>query len=172
MTDALFNVGSAVFSPCGRYRYRLTRDGIGGCERGTITWIMLNPSKADANVDDPTIRRVRGFSRRAGYCGFIVVNLYALRSTDPAELTRDPAPCGEDNDAAILAAAEDASQVVCAWGSDPMAPPRARAVERLLDGLPLWCLGTNKDGEPKHPLYLAGTTQLVPYGDAAGRRAG
>lgn len=169
--DALFNVGSAVFSRCETYRYRLTRDGIrtpvNGEPRTTVTWIMLNPSTADASVDDPTIRRVRGFSRRAGHYGFIVVNLYALRATDPAELARHDAPNGPDNDAAILAAAEDADQIVCAWGAHPMAPPRARAVEHLLDGLPLFCLGTTKEGEPRHPLYVPGTQELARYGVAA-----
>jgi hypothetical protein len=166
----LFNVGSAVFSECGRYRYRLTRDGIGQVRdrvRTTVTWIMLNPSTADASEDDPTIRRVRGFSRRAGHHAFIVVNLYALRATDPAELARHDSPCGPDNDAAILAACQDATQVVCAWGAHSMAPPRARAVEHLLDGIPLFCLGFTKEGEPRHPLYVAGTQDLVPYENAA-----
>jgi len=163
VTDALFNVGSAVFSRCETYRYRLTREGIGGAPRRTVTWIMLNPSTADHSLDDPTIRRVRGFSRRAGFGGFIVVNLYALRATDPAELARHEAPCGPDNDAAILTACEQATQVVCAWGAHPMAPARARTVEHLIDGIPLFCLGTTQDGEPRHPLYVAGTQELEPY---------
>jgi len=132
---------------------------------------MLNPSTADASVNDPTIRRCIGYTRREGYGSLVVVNLYALRSTDPVELARHAAPCGPDNDAAILAAAEDARLIVAAWGSDTMAPARARAVEHLLDGLPLWCLGTNKDGEPKHPLYLAADLCLLPYNDAAERLA-
>lgn len=129
---------------------------------------MLNPSTADASVNDPTIRRCIGYTRSWGYGSLAVVNLYALRATDPDELRRHPSPCGPDNDAAIFDAAVAASLIVCAWGADPMAPARARAVEgHLLDGMPLFCLGRAKEGEPRHPLMMKG--DLKPQSYAARR---
>jgi len=84
-------VRSAVLSDCGTYRYSLTRRWSPGPLLG---WVMLNPSRADALVDDPTIRRCVGFARRWGFAGIVVRNLYALRATDPRELSRHPAPVG------------------------------------------------------------------------------
>lgn len=169
MTDALFDTGSAVFSPCRTYRYRLTRSGLAGRTRpGYVAWIMLNPSTADENVNDKTIRRCIGFTVREGYSALAVVNLYALRSPYPEDLRQHPAPCGPDNDAAIVEVVQGAALAVCAWGADPMAPPRARAVEGLLAGVPLRCLGWTKDGEPRHPLYLPSATPMCPYGHVPG----
>lgn len=168
MTDALFDTGSAVFSPCRTYRYRLTRSGLAARTRpGYVAWIMLNPSTADENVNDKTIRRCIGFTTREGYSSLAVVNLYAMRSPYPEDLRRHAAPCGPDNDAAIIDVARGAGLVICAWGADPMAPPRARAVEDLLADVPLWCLGWSKEGEPRHPLMLAKGTPLQPYNEAA-----
>lgn len=74
----------AVISDDGRYRYRLWRTWAPELPR--MAWIMLNPSTADAEVDDPTIRRCVGFAKREGCGGIEVVNLYAYRSTDPSVL--------------------------------------------------------------------------------------
>ncbi|MEQ8317967.1 MAG: DUF1643 domain-containing protein [Phycisphaerales bacterium] len=78
---------SAVFSRCGRYRYRLDRI-VDPAASKTVAWVMLNPSTADANSDDQTLRRVRGFSASAckGVGRIVVVNLYAFRATNPADL--------------------------------------------------------------------------------------
>lgn len=169
MTDALFATGSATFSPCRRYRYTLTREGLGG-QLGTVAWIMLNPSTADADVNDPTIRRCIGFTRTWGFGRLLVLNLYALRATDPDDLRRDPAPCGEDNDRVISELAPACDLIVCAWGTHPMAPARARAVEDLLGPTtPLYCLRWTATGEPAHPLYLPGALEPEPYNDAAAR---
>ena len=166
VTDALFGVGSATFSPCRRYRYTLTREGLGG--RGTVCWLMLNPSTADADVNDPTIRRCIDFTQRWGYGKLLVLNLYAYRATDPAELLRCADPCGPDNDRVITELAPACDLTVCAWGAHPMAPPRARAVEELLGpDVPLWCLSWTKEGEPRHPLYLPAALDPEPYNDAA-----
>jgi hypothetical protein len=86
---------TAVLSDCGTYRYRLGRRW---AEGPVDVWIMLNPSTADATVDDRTIRRCMEFSRRWGAGALVVGNLFALRATDPAELVRHPDPIGPDND--------------------------------------------------------------------------
>lgn len=150
---------SAVLSPCGRYRYLLERcwDPAGT----TVTWVMLNPSTADADVDDPTIRRVVGFSKAWGHGRARVVNVYGLRATDPAELVRARKagldPVGQFNDQHIQEAIEDAT-VVVAWGGHTIRRRRPD-LERLLAYRALHCLGVTKDGSPKHPLYVPAATR-------------
>jgi hypothetical protein len=99
--DAFAPTRSAVISPCGRYRYRLDRRWADG---PSIAWIMLNPSTADSNTDDPTIRRIRAFSQAWGFGALTVVNLYAWRATDPRDLWQAPGPVGPENDAYLVEA--------------------------------------------------------------------
>jgi hypothetical protein len=145
---------SARLSPCGLYRYELKRRWSAG---PTATWIMLNPSTADAEQDDPTIRRCIGFTKAWGLGGLTVVNLFALRSTDPKALTFARDPVGPGNDEAIHDAAVGARVVVCAWGAHATAKDRAAQVLDLLDATlhtPM-CLDRTKDGQPRHPLYMS-----------------
>ncbi len=140
---------SACLSDDGRYRYQLDRWWASG---DRLVWVMLNPSTADAAVDDPTIRRVRGFTRREGYDGFVVVNLFALRATNPAQLTavEDPeGPANRDRLAAILNRPVD---VVVAWGANPAAVPMADLIRTWRPDAR--SLGHTKAGAPRHPLYV------------------
>jgi hypothetical protein len=124
---------------------------------------MLNPSTATEDTDDPTIRRCLRFSIGWGYGRLIVVNLFALRATNPAALARHIDPIGVDNDQAILRAARSAGTVVCAWGAHPCAVARARTVAALLRGVDLHCLGTTTHGQPRHPLYVHATAAMVAF---------
>lgn len=158
---------SAVISKCGLYRLALAR----ACEptgprrlRGYVLWVMLNPSTADANLDDPTIRRIKDFTGRWGYSRAVVVNLYSFRATDPKVMLQADDPVGPENDASIVMMAASASKVVCGWGKHGE-PLRVAAVVDLLSVHRghIYCLGTNEDGSPKHPLYLKKTTPLQPW---------
>lgn len=158
-------IGSAVMSECGIYRYELRRTW--GHEEGPLVcWVMLNPSTADADVDDPTIRRCVGFSQRWGCERLVVVNLFALRATDPKALMRFPDPVGPENDDAIAAAADEAERVVVAWGAHGTYRNRAAEVTNRLAGIHnmrLHCLGQTKQGAPRHPLYVRGDQSLEVY---------
>ena len=143
--------GTAVLSPTGLYRYSLTRSW-SQVELTRVLWVMLNPSTADAELDDPTIRRCIGFSKTWGFDSLEVVNLFAMRATNPAELRMCPDPVGSLNDLHIAAAVACADLVVAAWGAHPLATERAKAVLPLL-GEPV-CLGRTKSGAPRHPLYV------------------
>lgn len=147
------------------YRYRLERvlAPTFGTLPGYVLWAMLNPSKADHRIDDQTIKRCMYYTYREGYARLVVVNLYALRATVAAELRRHPSPCGPDNDRHIAEEAAGAALTVVAWGSDPMVPARAAAVRELLGDRELLCLGTNDDGQPKHPCRLGNVVPLVPW---------
>lgn len=123
-----------------------------------MCWIMLNPSTADAALDDPTIRRCIGFSQRWGFGGLVVVNLFALRATDPKELLKHRSPIGDRNDAFIKMAIEGCALTVCAWGTAGNFMQRDEQVKNLLNGHKPVHLGLTKNGHPKHPLYLSSTT--------------
>lgn len=149
---ALIPRGNAVMSACERFRYRLSRQW---GEGGTVCWVMLNPSTADAAQDDPTIRRCIGFSQAWGYGSLVVVNLFALRSTSPKALYASSDRVGPENDRHIADAATTADLVVCAWGNHGALGGRAFEVYRLLPR-PHY-LRLTKAAQPEHPLYLPGS---------------
>lgn len=157
--------GGPGHNECGIYRYDLNRVWDWDSDRPVVGWVMLNPSTATAKVNDPTIRRCIAFSMRWGYGGIVVRNLFALRATDPRELRHHPDPDGPDNHLHLLSAVHDAF-TVCAWGSHQLAiEPGARLVNKLLAvGVDVRCLGTTKDGHPRHPLYVRGDAVPVAFG--------
>lgn len=152
----------AVFSPCGTWRYLLWRcwSEIGhGLPR--VAFVGLNPSTADESVDDPTIRRCIGFAKRWGFGGLTMLNAYAFRATDPADMKRARDPVGPGHDEFLKHAAKAVDAIVAAWGVH-CEPYRAAKVCQLLDRS-IECLGKTKDGKPKHPLYLRGDAARIPY---------
>ena len=163
LSSASFMIGSASLDRTRRYRYRLRRDWQTSPRR--VTFIMLNPSTADARVLDPTIRRCVGFARAWGFGGLDVVNLFAWRSTRPEALRRVADPVGPRNHAAIASALRESSLVVAAWGNTAPAREQALRVCRLATRLrtPLFCLGTTLGGQPRHPLYVRRTTTLTRF---------
>lgn len=154
---------SAIISECGKYRYRLERE-IG--DGPAVAWIMVNPSTADADTDDATIRKVIGFSRRLGFGRVIVGNLFALRATDVRELARATDPVGPQNAEYLEQIRNADATVIVAWGPTAKQPPAWRnrrwrtATAKFTN---LMCLGTAKDGHPRHPLMLAYDTPLIPW---------
>lgn len=138
----------AIFSKSGRHRYYLWRRW---ADMGDAAlWIMLNPSTADAERDDATIRRCVNFTKAWGCTRMVVVNLFALRATDPRELKTVDKPIGANNDAVIKHQATN-----CGF---------KYVVAALLGDVPLVCLGVTKSGCPKHPLRLSKKTALRPFG--------
>jgi len=128
-----------------------------------LFWIGLNPSTADEVKLDNTLRRVRGFTAREGYGGFIMGNIFGFRATDPKEMYAAKDPVGPDNDKWLLEMAKRSGKVVVAWGSHGASMNRGLAVCKLLKDFDLVCLATNADGTPKHPLYLRKDLPLLPY---------
>lgn len=156
---------TAIISACGTYRYRLTRPAEQLLpQRATAVFLMLNPSTADATLDDPTIRRCRGFAKTWDCAGLIVANLYALRSTDPGGLWLHTDPVGPENDQHLAALAGEIGDVVCAWGVNAQADRVAAVTDVLRQaGARLWCLGMTKSGAPRHPLYVRGDQPLIEW---------
>lgn len=153
---------TAVIGGLGReFRYELRRiwdDGL-----PLVVVIMLNPSTADADIDDPTIRRLMVFARNWGQGGLLVVNLYAFRAAAPAALARARDPIGPRNatfmEAAMIYAGGHGQRALAAWGAPPASlgadhAARSRQVTAMAKarGVDLYCLGTTRDGHPMHPM--------------------
>jgi hypothetical protein len=128
---------------------------------------MLNPSIADASLDDPTIRRCIGFAKSWQCTSLTVVNLFALRATDPKELGKAMDQgvdyVGPENHKHVSEqlAAHSHGVIVAAWGANPMAA-MAGSHQAFVDA-GAQCLGMTKDGSPKHPLYVRADQPLVPW---------
>lgn len=150
---------AATISPCTCYRYSLRRTWQPGGR--VVCFIMLNPSTADAEEDDPTIRRCIGFGKSWNFDALEVVNVFAYRTTNPSVLAMVTDPEGPENDAAIQQAAGRAEMVVCAWGAHEMGAGRAMQISAMLKKRPLYCLGMTKTVRPKHPLYVSGDQQPI-----------
>jgi hypothetical protein len=164
---SLFEDRGALFSKCRTYRYALWR--VWDERKRHAVFIMLNPSTADEVANDPTVERCQRRAISMGTGGVWVVNLFALRSTDPAALYSHPEPIGQDNDQAILIAAKAAGVVICAWGKHGNFMNRGQAVADKLKaaGITTHYLELNKDGTPKHPLYVGYAKQPQPWKDCA-----
>ncbi|MEM0953299.1 MAG: DUF1643 domain-containing protein [Pseudomonadota bacterium] len=165
----LYTDGAAI-SDCGQYRYWLergwdTRRGI-----GTVVFVGLNPSTADASQDDPTIRRCKGFAKSWGYAGLVMLNLFAYRATDPAEMKAAADPVGPECDAYIEHIMKHVHiwDVVCCWGAHGGYQDRDVEVVALLRDLKanLYHLGLTQGGNPKHPLYLRKDTPMTRWNGA------
>lgn len=196
----------AAISADGRYRYRLWRewrlhpkpahwetwedggrpmlDGAGhqlGAPKSCV-FIMLNPSTADGDQDDPTIRRCVGFAKAWGYDRLDVLNLFAYRATEPSELLAldhmdDPVGPGNlsafrgmlDNDGIF---GTPVGTIICAWGNHGTHLGQDETVLGWLEDRERFALRVSKDGHPGHPLYLPAAARLVPfYGAPRHRKA-
>lgn len=155
----------AIISDCKQFRYSLCR--VWDASKPKVLFIMLNPSTADAETDDATIRRCRGYAESWGYGGFFVGNLFPFRSPEPKDLLKCENPIGENNEEYLKTMAEHCCIIVCAWGNSPIVN---KIKKRFPDYLPLkkivgelHYLELSNDGTPKHPLYLPKTLTPVRY---------
>lgn len=158
-------MGSAIISACEQYRYRLTRDiAVTG---PVYAFFGVNPSTADADTDDATVRKWIGFTKRWGGSQFIVGNVFAFRATDVSALAKCRDPFGPDNEAELDNIIRNADILVPCWGSRAKLPgilhPRIAWLygTLLASGKPVKCLGVTKSGDPRHPLRLGYDTPLV-----------
>jgi hypothetical protein len=157
----------ALLSPCGQYRYWLLRRW--DWRYPAVCFVMLNPSTADAEADDPTIKKCCRLARAWGAGGIEVVNLFAFRATKPKVMAAAADPVGPENDAAVAEAAAPAASVVLGWGNSIPRQCRGRVAQVLALlarlGKAPQCLAVTKEGQPQHPLFVKETPppKLIPY---------
>lgn len=151
------NISNADLSVCQEYRYSLWR--IWNLDKPLVCFIGLNPSTADAKINDATIRRCMVFSKSWNYGGIYMVNLFAYRATDPDEMKKAIDPIGPANDKFIKDAVRQCKIVIACWGNQGDHLDRDYQVKQLVKKK-LHYLQINQSGKPGHPLYLPG--ELVP----------
>jgi len=176
--------GSASFDLKKVYRYTLVREypGFKRCYSRRCVFVMLNPSTADERVTDPTVARCLRYAKDWGFDNLTVLNIFALRATDPRELYSHPNPMGEtsdENDNYIRFTlrrqweegwkskriVEPAPLVICAWGNHGTLHGRGSQVRQMLLDMHVTphYLRLNKSGEPQHPLYLRADLKPIPW---------
>lgn len=165
-------------------RYRLERDLQGLHGSGRCGFVMLNPSTADADQDDPTIRRCRDFATREGFARLTIANLYPYRATKPQDMRDhvgrlgwhprigDLPIAGDELDLQAWRETLEGDLTVVAWGATIDRPwLRESAAARIIAitdlakkmGVTLYCLGKTRTGHPRHPLYVPGRQRFVPW---------
>lgn len=162
---------SAIISPCGLYRYTLERDVCQPSAHGPIVFAYfgVNPSTADASIDDATVRKWRGFGKRWGATRFIVGNVYAYRATDVRALYTVGDPIGPENDHYLAKIIAEADILIPCWGDRGKLPSHLRGrlnevTDRLVaSGKPVVTFGLTKGGDPMHPLMLGYETPLMAW---------
>ena len=166
-TGAALNKGSTIFSNDREYRYYLSRNinyDLFIDHQNPAIFVMLNPSTADEVKNDPTITRCLNFARQWGNSKVIILNLYAYRATDPEIMKSHPEPVGKFNNLIIDKVLKLATDVVCAWGNHADYHRVKEFIEMAQKHkVNLWCLGINKNGSPKHPLYIKSTQNLIKF---------
>ncbi|HLJ33607.1 MAG TPA: DUF1643 domain-containing protein [Ktedonobacteraceae bacterium] len=160
-TKYTFNSG-AIFDITNTYRYTLWRGW--STDHPRVTFIMLNPSTADAQRNDPTISRCIAFAQYWGFGALEVVNLFACKTTYPHDLLKAANPVGEENDQFLMQAVARSSCIVAAWGTKGNLLDRDKHILRLLASRQdIYCLGITREGYPRHPLYVKGDTGLTTF---------
>ncbi len=165
------NTSDAIISPDGRYRYVLTRSWPAGLFRvstGYVCWVMLNPSTADAVVDDPTVKRCIDYTARWGFSRLAVVNLCAYRSKKPMLALSHAERFGPENRRHLWRQMAGASLVVFAWGApgDKLPDEIGVVLDELGATFTASALGLTKSGQPRHPLFMTssiGLADLQPW---------
>ena len=152
----------AVFSECGKYRYRIFRTW--DISKNGVLFILLNPSTADENKDDPTVRRCMGFAYKWGYGWLEIRNLFALRSTNPKMLYKSNDPIGPDN--SLFYDDDQFDKIVLAWGNHGKLKGRGDAVMKMMvdRGQPAYYFSLTKTYQPIHPLYVGYDVELTRLG--------
>lgn len=158
-------ISGAVFSEDRKYRYMLWR--VWNRELPAVIFIGFNPSTADEIQDDPTIVKMAGYSKRWGYGGLYVGNLFALVSPEPIDvLIRPGLAKGDENDHYLEELRHVAGIVVVGWGNvgahDVVTRVRCSEVLKIFRN-PVYCLAITKKGQPSHPLYLPDDYVLKEY---------
>lgn len=161
---------SAVISECGLYRYRLDRDVCPPFEGSKVfAFFGVNPSTANATLDDATVRKWKGFTLRNGGHRFIVGNLFSYRATDVRQLGKVHDCTGPAHIFFLNKIVEEADVLVPCWGSSTKVPKGLRmmidAMETRLRNAnkPVLHFGLTASGDPKHPLMLGYSTPLTPW---------
>jgi len=149
----------AIFSQNRHYRYVLWR--VWNPTKPWLSYTGLNPSKANAMLDDPTVTVMMARGAREGFGAVWFTNLYGYVSSDPKILLLDLPDFVGENDDYLEAVVGLTQRHLIGWGAFSAAARRSEAVLKIIPEP--YCLGVNKGGQPKHPLYVPYKEMMRPY---------
>lgn len=157
----------ALMSDNRNYRYELTR--VWKPKKPKILFIGLNPSTADETADDPTIRKLTTFAKKWGYGGFVIINVFALRSTNWRNLLHTLDPIGPSNEMTLKSWAYlckvRGMKVVFMWGRNAIRVNQiwVKKVKQLFRENEVECFELTLNKSPKHPLFLSANTKPIKW---------
>ena len=156
------SIGTAIFSLDHKYRYVLTRKW---SNNGICLFIMLNPSTADAYKFDPTVSRAYKIAKRLKLGELVVLNIFAIKGSDPSVIKEYDDPIGKYNDYYINYYCKKSKMIIVAWGNHGSYNNRSNDVKNILkrNKKGVYCIDINNSGEPKHPLYTKNNSKLKKY---------
>ena len=150
------------------YRYILGTRG-----QKPLICIGINPSTAQPDDLDNTLKSVQRIALGNGYDSFLMFNVYAQRATDPDTMERvcNPLLHKENMEAfRYVLSLSDSPAVWAAWGAVIEKRGYLKdCVRGMLDigreyGAQWYCAGAiTKKGHPHHPLYLRKDEKLRPF---------
>lgn len=154
--------GRAIFSLDNKERYFLSREF--KKEGRNISFLMLNPSTADAGKLDPTVTRCMEYGKNWGFDRVCIVNIYPIIGSDPMILIKKKGD-RELNRLFIEYSLKFSEKIICAWGSHREVNFEKENLSDILfnNNKKLYSLGYNYDGNPKHPLYLKSNLEPIKY---------
>lgn len=165
-------INECVFSDDRAHRYLLIhRWGVKKPRERLVMWIGLNPSIADEARLDRTLTRIAGFSKREGFDGFLMANLFTLVATYPEDLRVSRSPNSPESDYWLMHAAKISPMIVAAWGAGGTFQNRHNEVLEKLASPRLHCLGKTKEGHPRHPLYVHGSQRITLWNESGAPKA-
>lgn len=163
--------GWASISECGLYRHHLQRTFKEG--KGVCIFVMLNPSDADAEMDDPTVAKCSKYCKRWGFRSLVILNLFEFRTSSPKILKKTDDPYGPQRYNNIfdmtytINAQESNVKVVCAWGNDGKFKARdeevLQVITKCFEDIKPQCFKINKNGTPIHPLYQLDDAETIEF---------
>jgi len=152
------------FSPDQKYRYYLQRNFKKNA-KNLLVFIMLNPSTANEQYNDPTVERCQNHALNKNYDGMIILNIFAYRTTNPKQLLQTKNPIGEKNNQTIINTIKKHQNIICAWGNHGKILNRSNEIKKILKKhrKKTQAFEITKQNEPKHPLYIPYNKKLKQY---------
>ena len=165
-----YDIHKWIYAPnfYSEYRYILGTRG-----KKPLICIGINPSTAQPDRLDNTLKSVERIALGNGFDSFIMFNVYAQRATNPDAMEKicNPLLHRENLEAfRYVLSISDTPAVWAAWGA--VTEKRSYLADRLRDmlavgqeyGAKWYCAGAiTKKGHPHHPLYLKKDEKLKPF---------
>eukprot|EP01084_Bolivina_argentea_P270830 460612_1 len=148
----------AIFSQDSQYRYALHR--IWDDSKKKVMFIGFNPSTADGQIDDATVKKLIKYCKLWDYGGLYICNLFAFVAKNPLDIDECEHPIGSSNDYYLQKYSVKSDKIIVMWGRQgAFYNNRIQNVLKIFT-MRIYCFKLTKNKQPYQPLYLPLNTQL------------